>query len=252
MSRYLAFSRTPYYSVVAALPLLVAYELLLTLDGAFAEGQIRNAADVWLRSLLGGVGLSPFHATLAMILGLILAIPLMQQRAVPLEGRYFLGMLMEAILFGFLLGIAINYILAFFFSLFLSIPAGLLAETLPLAMPRNAGLRQGLALSLGAGLFEEFFFRVLLLNGLLFLSRLFLSRWAAAIFSITAAAFLFSLAHYIGPLGETLEIQSFLFRWIAGLLFTVLFYMRGFAVTAFSHAFYDIFVLTGLFRIAGW
>ena len=236
--------------MVASLPLLVLYELLLALSGSDLSGQVRNAADVWLRTILVSFGLSPLHATLAMIFVLILSIPLLRRHSPPIEGRYLGLMVGEAVVYGFFLGIAINYILFFFFSLLSPVSTQINAPML--AMPANMGLSQGLALSIGAGLFEEFVFRVILLNAMLYLARAVLADWLAVIIAITGAAFLFSMAHYIGPLGEPLEIHSFLFRWVAGLLFTILFYVRGFAVTAYAHAFYDIFVITGLFRIVGW
>jgi len=250
MSRYFATTRSAYYAVVASLPLLVIYEALLTFSDSPMESQVRNAADVWLRTILVSLGVSPFHSTLVMILALVLAIPLLRPRSAPLNGRYLGTMFLESILYGFFLGIVINYILYFFFTL--AVPMVNQINTPLLAMPANIGFSQGLALSLGAGLFEEFFFRVILLSAVLYLARLMLAEWLAVTVAIIGAAFLFSLAHYIGPLGEPLEIHSFLFRWVAGLLFTILYFLRGFAVTAYAHAFYDIFVITGLFRIVGW
>jgi len=101
----------------------------------------------------------------------------------------------------------------------------------------------GIALSLGAGLFEEFAFRVVLLTVLLTALRLILRPAWAAIFAIPLAAMAFSLAHYVGALGEPLQLHSMLFRFFAGLLFTLLYYARGFAITAYAHAMYDIWVL---------
>ena len=252
MSRYLQFSRTAYYAVVCSLPLLVAYELLLALQsGPLSPGQVRNAPEVWLRSLLESLGVSPGKATLLMILALILAIPLVRKHSVNLEPSYFGMMLVEALAYGFALGIVINYILAFIFSFFQPALAAAALPLPPVALPSQGGLAQGLALSLGAGLFEEFFFRVILLNALLAGFRLILPGWIGATVSIVLASFLFSAAHYVGALGDPLELYGFLFRWLAGLLFTVLFYMRGFAITAYSHAIYDIGVVTGLFRIVG-
>lgn len=252
LSRYFGQSRTPYYAVVAALPLLVVYELLLTQGGDYGSGEVRNAADVWLRILLRSLGVSPFNATLAMILALILAIPVLRSRSEALQPRFFWWMLAEAVMYGFFLGIAINYVLAFIFFFLTPAPPQAWGWPWPVALPARTGFLQGLALSLGAGLFEEFFFRVILLGALLYLTRLFLRGWLGLVVSIAGAAFLFSVAHYVGPLGEPFEMQSFVFRWVAGLLFTVLFYLRGFAITAYAHAFYDIFVITGLFRIVGW
>jgi membrane protease YdiL (CAAX protease family) len=252
MSTYFAYSRTAYYAVIAALPLLVAYELLLTLGNNVMEVQVRNAADVWLRMIFLGLGISPSNATLVMILGMILSIPLFRSGSVRLVPSYFGLMLAEAFAYGFTLGIVINYILAFLFSFFQPAYGAMGLGLLPAAFPPGAGLAQGLALSLGAGLFEELFFRVILLSALLYLTRLLLQGWLSVLISITLAAFLFSLAHYVGPLGEPLEIYGFLFRWVAGLLFTVLYYLRGFAITAYAHAIYDVWVITGLFSLVGW
>jgi membrane protease YdiL (CAAX protease family) len=113
----------------------------------------------------------------------------------------------------------------------------------PLALPRGGELLTGIALSLGAGLFEEFAFRVVLLTLLLTAFGLFLPRRWAAFLAIVCAALIFSLAHYAGELGEPFSVHTLLYRWLAGLLFTLLFYQRGFAIAAWSHALYDIWVL---------
>lgn len=270
MSRYLEFSRSTYYAVVASLPLLVIYEMLLALDGGRGPsgGQVRNAPEVWMRSLLESLGISPSNATLVMILALILAIPVVRSSSVKLLPSYFGVMLIEAAVYGFLLGIVINYILAFMFMLFQPALAGMavwfpvaewfpvspwfpVSRWFPIAALADGGLAQGLALSLGAGLFEEFFFRVLLLNALLAGFRMVLRGTAGVLASIVLASFLFSLAHYVGSLGDDFEIYGFAFRWLAGLIFTVMYYLRGFAITAYAHAIYDIWVITGLFRIVG-
>ena len=244
MSRYHYFSKSALYAVVGSLPLLLAYEVLILL-GNTAQFEVRNAADVLLRTLLGTLGLSPNQAYLAMILALILSIPFVRNPRVELEPRYFAYMLIEAFAYSLLLGFAINLLLqplltATLWPLTLQ---GLQASQWPLALPAQSGWKQMLAQSLGAGLFEEFLFRVLLLNALLGLTRLMLAEWLGVLVSILGASFLFALAHYIGPLGDPLRLDSFLFRWMAGLLFTVLYYSRGFAVTAYAHALYDIRVL---------
>ena len=103
---------------------------------------------------------------------------------------------------------------------------------------------QNIALSLGAGLFEEFFFRVLLLNvlfwGLKFILR---TTLLTGLVAILTASLLFSLSHYTGNMADTFQWYSFIFRWMAGLLFTLLYFFRGFAITAYTHALYDIQVL---------
>jgi hypothetical protein len=59
---------------------------------------------------------------------------------------------------------------------------------------------------------------------------------------VVTAAFIFAGFHYIGPYGEPLALGSFTFRTIAGLLFTGLYVLRGFGITAWTHALYDVFL----------
>jgi membrane protease YdiL (CAAX protease family) len=241
MADYLRSSRTAFYGVVAALPLLLAYELLLMLAGSDGGWQVRNAGDVWLRTLLEALDVQPSHATPVMILVLLLALPAVRRRDLHLRGAYCLLIVGEAFCYSLALGLLINIILQFIFS---AIPSAILSRALvPAAMPFARDTLRGLALSLGAGLFEEFIFRVLLLGGLLLLTRLVLPHHLATVVAIVLAALLFSAAHYLGPLGDRFTFASFLFRFVAGLLFTGLYYMRGFAVTAYAHAFYDMRVL---------
>lgn len=226
MSRYHHYTRGAYYGAVAAVPLLVAYEALLYVSGAPAGLQVRNAADVWLRTLLASLGASPTQATLATLLLVLLAIPVLRRRETPLVPRYFALALLEAT----------GYSAALF-------AASALVPALPAAMPPGIGLAEGIALSLGAGLFEEFAFRVVLVTGLLWALRVIFARWLAAALAVLGAAFLFALAHYVGPFGEPFAAPGFLFRWLAGLVFTLLYTVRGFAVTAYTHALYDLWVL---------
>jgi membrane protease YdiL (CAAX protease family) len=195
---------------------------------------------VLLRDVLGVFGLAPDQAYLAMILIVILAIPLVRTSRVWLVPRYFAYMLGEALAYSLALGFVINLLLQ---PLIFAIARDGGAQAVVLALPGQTGTTQIVAQSLGAGLFEEFLFRVLILNALLLLTRMVLAEWLAVTVAILGAAFVFALAHYVGPLGDPLDIHSFLFRWMAGLLFTVLYYSRGFAVTAYAHALYDIRVL---------
>ena len=230
MSNYWRFSRSAYYSAVAALPLLVIYEILIVLSQSRYWG-IRNAADVWIRTFLMAFDLQAQHITFVLI-GISLAlIPIAKSRArgIKLKANYFALMFAECLAFSLVLGVVLQSILRL----------GGLSSGGP-----GSGLMQNLALSVGAGLFEEIIFRVILLNLLfLLLSPLFKKKVVAAVVSVLLASFLFSLSHYVGTMADTFQLYSFLFRWGAGLLFTVLYFVRGFAITAYTHALYDIWVL---------
>ena len=100
-------------------------------------------------------------------------------------------------------------------------------------------------LSLGAGLYEELFFRVLLVTGLATGARVVfgLGKRAGGVLAAVLGALIFSAFHYIGPYGDQLQLQSFVFRALSGLAFSGLYLMRGFGITAWTHALYDAFLL---------
>ncbi|HJL94703.1 MAG TPA: CPBP family glutamic-type intramembrane protease [SAR324 cluster bacterium] len=230
MGNYWRFSRSAYYSVVSALPLLVVYEILVIMTQSRYWG-IRNAADMWIRTFLMAFDLRAQHLTFVMIGIAFALIPVAKTRSygVKLKANFFLLMLAEAFTYSLVLGGVLQSILRL---------SGLAAGG-----PGNGAL-QNFALSLGAGLFEEIIFRVLLLNLLFFLlNYIFKNKVTTAVISVLAASFLFSLSHYIGSMADSWELYSFMFRWIAGMIFTVLYFIRGFAITAYTHALYDIWVL---------
>lgn len=260
MSRYYNESRSAYYGVWCALPLLGLYEVLLWIVGPSHGMQVRNAADVWFRILMESLGVGPFQATLVLMGLLVASIPMLRHSGARLKGGYLMLMAGEALLYSLALGLVINLILFALVYTWLA-AAGSIAALLPLsahaaihavwgipataqsAIPGTDSTLSGVALSLGAGLFEEFAFRVVLLTLLLGLFRLILRPAWAAVFAIPLAALAFSWAHYVGSLGENFDLHSFLFRFFAGLVFTLLYYQRGFAITAYAHAMYDIWVL---------
>jgi len=212
MSNYWRFSRSAYYSVVAALPLFVVYEILVIMTQSRYWG-IRNAADMWIRTFLMAFDLRAQHLTFVMIGIAFALIPLAKSRSsgVKLKANYFLLMFAEAFAYSLVLGVALQSILRL---------SGLAAGG-----PGNGAL-QNFALSLGAGLFEEIIFRVLLLNLLFYLlSYVFKNKVTTAVIAVLAASFLFSLSHYVGSMADSWQLYSFMFRWIAGMLFTVLYFI---------------------------
>jgi hypothetical protein len=107
----------------------------------------------------------------------------------------------------------------------------------------SVGHLEGVVMSLGAGFYEELAFRVLLFGlGAWLIARLVPSRKLLAIVGwavITSAAF--SGWHYV--YGEPFRLDSFVFRWICGLVFVLVYRFRGFAPVVWTHALYDIWVL---------
>jgi len=148
----------------------------------------------------------------------------------------FLGMLAESLLLALAFGIVVG-----------GVTSGVLGLLQTLALAPVAGLDwwTRLMVSLGAGIYEELLFRVLLVTGLAAAARTLLG-WTPGAAGITATllgAAIFSAFHYIGPYGDRLQVYSFVFRMIAGLFFSGLYLLRGFGITAWTHALYDVSLL---------
>ena len=98
----------------------------------------------------------------------------------------------------------------------------------------------------GAGVYEEALFRLMLLPPVASCAeRLGARRGLRIACAVILTSLLFSAAHYVGPHGEAFEAFSFSFRCTAGAFFAVLFVYRGFGIAAGTHALYDIFVSLG-------
>jgi hypothetical protein len=103
--------------------------------------------------------------------------------------------------------------------------------------------------SIGAGIYEELVFRLVLICLLIivFQNIFQVDHKNAIIFSVLASAALFSAYHHIdifsGQPTEPFNSTVFGFRVVAGIYFAIVFATRGFAITAGTHAFYDIIVV---------
>ncbi len=122
---------------------------------------------------------------------------------------------------------------------------------------KNSSLLANIVTGIGAGIYEELIFRLILicLLMILFQDMLRINHRNSVIFAILVSAALFSAHHHIiflnGHFGQAAAFNwtEFGFRTIAGVYFAVLFAIRGFGITAGTHAFYDIIatVLNALF-----
>jgi hypothetical protein len=105
------------------------------------------------------------------------------------------------------------------------------------------GVRDRLIMDLGAGVYEEFVFRLVLfaLFSLVLKDLLKLHNGLVYLLMVVLSGILFSAYHYWNP-AEQWVWRIFAFRALAGAYFGIIFLFRGFGVTAASHAFYDIII----------
>jgi membrane protease YdiL (CAAX protease family) len=87
-------------------------------------------------------------------------------------------------------------------------------------------------LAIGAGIWEEFLFRVIILGVSINFMKYILgfNYLFSAFISIAISGIIFSLFHYIGQLGDIFTFRVFSFRAFAGLILGTLYLMRGFAI----------------------
>jgi len=105
-----------------------------------------------------------------------------------------------------------------------------------------------IATGIGAGIYEELIFRLVLICilMLLFQDVFRLDHRNSIVLSVLISAALFSAHHHIDFLsgqvnpGDPFDWTRFAFRTMAGVYFAILFAIRGFGITAGTHAFYDI------------
>ncbi|MDY6914420.1 MAG: CPBP family intramembrane glutamic endopeptidase [Planctomycetota bacterium] len=114
--------------------------------------------------------------------------------------------------------------------------------------PAGETLFQQVALALGAGIYEEFIFRLLLISlAMLLLVDVFdLPETPVAVGVVIISAVLFSMYHFAGSQfagAVSFPWAEFVFRCMAGAYLGWLYVFRGFGIAVGVHAFFDIYVV---------
>jgi membrane protease YdiL (CAAX protease family) len=231
LRRYHRATRTATYGFLAALPLLLIYEAAILVVGR----GVRVGADVWTKTLLAVLGPTGWTAIGVGVLAIGIAVFWAERHRRPvIRARYFGWLLAESLVYAVVLAIVVSTVVG---ALFLMVP--------PLAQIHTLPLPTQLALSIGAGLYEELVFRVVLVGGMfLVLRRVMKDRRHAYAIAAVVGALIFSWVHYIGPFGDPFAPASFTFRFLFGLALNGVFLLRGFAAAAWTHALYDVLVVT--------
>jgi CAAX prenyl protease-like protein len=243
---YWRASRAPRHSLLFALPLLLLYELLAFTLSHDAILGVRNGADVLLKSVFVGLdgrqGLIAF-GFLLLGTGAVLVVRDLR-RSGAIEPRIFLLMLAESVVYALLFGLVVGTLTGVLLGGLVSAPAMRLVAG---QVQATLSLPTQLMISLGAGIYEELLFRVLLVGALAWSGRHLLG-WGtkgSGVAATVAGAAVFSAFHYVGPYGDRIDLPSFTFRMLAGLVFSAMYLLRGFGITAWTHALYDVFLTLG-------
>jgi len=223
-------THTPLYSFIFTLPLFLVYEVGVFAISASDLPLLRNGADVLMRQILGVFGIFGVYGfSGSFLIGFIVAFLRQKKKLMSsvVRGEYLLFMLFESVGWAIILTMTVIWI-----------------PTL-LMNGKDGQLMQQIVLAVGAGIYEEFVFRVILITGLASVIG-FIFQWGDAgkkAGAVILAAALFSGFHFIGIYGETPTIDLFLIRIAAGIVLGGIYILRGFGVAAYTHTIYDLFVL---------
>ncbi|MBN2491761.1 MAG: CPBP family intramembrane metalloprotease [Planctomycetes bacterium] len=231
LKQYWRESRNFSLNVAFAFPALLVYEL-----GCWVLGpRVRNGAQLLLRELFLEIGPLGVHLLNALLIAAaVVCVWEAWKRFDHLPAR-FSFLLLECLGYAALLG-----------PLVLLLEAPLVRMATLVAGPGGTlgTALEKLVLALGAGVYEELFFRLLLMSAVFHVVfGLFKeARWAAAAVALLVSAVFFALCHHdlilVG--GEPFVPRVFLFRTLAGVVLGLVFYLRGFAAAVYTHALYNL------------
>jgi hypothetical protein len=238
---YWTESRQPLASLVFITPLLAIYEVGVVVLGPRA---IRNGADVWMRQILDLLDFGQYFLLPVLVVGILLGWHHTTRRAWRIPRGVFGGMAVECAVLAVCLWI-VSQVVGSLLRSFAGppLPAGTAAAIETLGSNSAAGFIG----YLGAGVYEELLFRLMLLPAVGWMvRRLGATGRNAAVLAVVVTSAVFAAAHYVGRYGEPILWLDFvfwyrlIFRFLAGVFFSILFAVRGFGIAAGAHAAYDI------------
>jgi len=226
---YFDHSRSLAVSFLFILPLLVAYEAGMVI----LRPRIVSWAGDLIRWLLyeafGGRAAPAFN--LLVMLAIVGSVFVMRKTG-GVKFKMYPLVLGESFAYGLLLTQFIPLVMAY---------------ALPMAGsigPAPGGVMHEIVLSIGAGVYEEIVFRLGVMSGVYYLVRKLADKnWVAVAAAIFISSILFAASHYLGGT-ESPTIRSVTYRTVGGICFATIYIYRGLAVACYSHAFYDILVVT--------
>jgi hypothetical protein len=272
---YLERTSRPIYAIIFLLPFIIFYEVgtfSINTD-VLSQSKIRVAAFVWLQNLLESMGFGMRFAWVApplAVVVILIALQITSRKQWRFRLRDMAPMSFECIFLAVPLivltlfmgssgGPEVNYSQLDnneIQSQVVSLPVCSSVAEVNLT-PLSAGtgeaaqdqsLIANIVTGIGAGIYEELVFRLILicLLMLLFQDLLRFTHKNSIVLSVLISAALFSAHHHIDLLSGQPNVNDpfnstrFAFRTIAGIYFAVLYAIRGFGITAGTHAYYDI------------
>lgn len=231
-TNYAAETMRPIVCLAFVLPLLLFYEFGSIFTEQFAG---RSGIDRWLHRWMESFGVEHLVILPILTAGALLGWHHGSSDRWKFRPHVLLGMVVESCCLGIILYFAANAVHEM-------ISATSQLDTLSISdVPWQGGWSRTIAF-VGSGVYEELVFRLLMLNGLIWLGSRHLPAFVARFGGILLTSLMFSAMHYnfVNPGGSEFEIFSFVFRFSASLMFCLLFLLRGFGIAVGTHCTYDV------------
>ncbi len=228
---YSRSSHSIFYGITLIFPLVIVYELFGIYINWRAPYELRNGADALIRDIFQIFG-QYSQIAYGLTLFILLAIIAVKNKETLTNGQikiqYLMMMIAESALWGFFLFVLLSR-----------------AGQWIMASPFGGRIVEELYLSIGAGIYEELLFRLAIVSALVFILHKIIKmpKYFVGFVAILISAILFSMFHYIGTFGDVFRWNTFIVRLIAGLFLGLLFILRGFGITAYTHIIYDAIVV---------
>lgn len=227
--RHLSGRIQPLTSAILVFPLFLIYQI------GILTGRGQNGVDFVTRALidLSKRDLGNYLVMMAVALVAYAAVIVILRHRGTFSPRAFVPVVAESTFYALIMGSIILFVI------------NQIATFLPgLSIGGGRNPLDILIISAGAGFHEELIFRVILMGGLAWLLTGITGKRRAWALALVLSSFAFSLAHHIGPVAEAFSFSAFVYRTLAGMFFAAIYQVRGFAVAAWTHAIYDVYVLS--------
>lgn len=224
---YFLRSQQPLHALLFLLPLIVLYEI----GAMYVSTDQQLVARTWVQHFLAMFGAAGEFLPGLAVIAVLLSWHVARKDPWRIEPPLYAGMWFES------LALALPLLLL-----------GLLAVARPAATAVVATgavepWKVEMIFSIGAGVYEELVFRLVmiaLLHMLLVdLLKMPTSRGAAV--AIVGSSILFAVSHFNSH--HPFNWPGFIFYFAAGMYFAAIYVLRGFGIVAATHALYDVFVI---------
>jgi len=229
---YFIYSKNIITSLIFIFPFIILYEGISFLYFRNLNYEIRNSADVILRNFFDIFGYYSNHIYTITLLAAFILIYFINKDLKSknlIEFKYLIVMFLEGFLYGLLLILLLNN------------TNFIISDSLIY----QRALLLNLYLSIGAGIWEEILFRLIIFS---FLYKIFKKynniNFYTLFLSVFISSIIFSAFHYIGISADVFNFDSFLIRFLGGVFLSLLYYYRGFGIAVMSHITYDFILIS--------